>query len=437
MSYYVIKGMKIIRKRISAALCAFLLLTCGCEKIENERSSAVPTGEATEEAVVSQEAQSTQAVEPVCATAESSQETLEAQPLEPQPAEPQPVPEEFAVRLREIRDECGIEGISVALFKDKRIIHTANLGLADREREIPADDNTRYRCASVSKLVTGMILMQMYDEGLITPDTLLEEATGLPFGEDVRLWNIMTHTAGFVDSAAYLAAPKSYYTADYVLDNSKSGWKAGEIYSYTNCGAGMMGAVVEKLTGEFFHDYAKSFFDRIGMDAGYVIDRIEDRESAANIYDFDGEVLRVSSWGRTSGYYERFGLGNSYLTAQCELIITASDLARLGIALSGDGSFDGKQVISPEAVQLMNMVWFEAPEYYMGLDVRIYDNIIDGREIHGHPGNALGSICGLYFDPADGTGVAILTNRCSQAVCDNGVYRVIQETLEAAYEYCF
>ena len=416
------------------------MLTCGCQQAESEPSYSEPaTAEvnATEPASTSPAAESSE-------PPESSEESVSADspvPTWEAPSAPvrEPDTASFDERLAQIRDECSAEGVSVALFSRGKIIHTANLGLADRELGIPADDNTRYRCASVSKLVTAMILMQLYDEGIITPETPLEEATGLPFGSDVKLWNLMTHTAGLTDSAAYLEAPSKYYSADYVLNCSKTGYAAGEVYSYTNCGAGLMGAVTEKLTGEFFHDYAAdSFFSRLGMDAGYVIDRVEDRQSAANIYDIDGDIFHVSSWGRTSAYYERFGLGNSYLTAQCELIITASDLARLGIALSGDGSFDGRQVISKEAVQLMNKVWYETSDFGMGLDVRIYDNtIIDGREIHGHPGNALGSICGLYYDPSDGTGAALLTNHCSQAVRGNGVYRVIQDTLEAAYEYCF
>lgn len=417
-------------KKVLLFSAVLSLLLSGCHRIEDKpQNSFAETIEST-----GQTAESTDESTPSVTILQSDPEPID----EPAVDYPIPVPEEFIVRLEEIQEKYDITGMSVALFKDGQIIHTANLGYADVQRNIPADDNTRYRCASVSKLVTSMILMQLYDEGKITPDTLLEEATGLHFGKDVRLWHLMTHTAGFWDSETYNESLRKYYTADYVLEHSRIRQKAGEAYIYTNCGAGMMGAVIEKLTGQFFHDYAKeSFFDRLGMDAGYTIDLIEDKESAATLYDKEDKVYRVSTWERFSWYYERFGLGNSYLTAQCELIITASDLARLGIALSGDGSVDGIQVISPDAVRTMNTVYFETPEYDMGLNVRIYDNIIEGREIHGHPGNALGAICGLYFDPADGTGVALLTNHCSQAVCDNGVYRAIQETLEAAYEYCF
>ena len=269
--------MSSIKRIFPAVVCALLMLTCGCQQAESEPSYSEPaTAEvnATEPASTSPAAESSE-------PPESSEESVSADspvPTWEAPSAPvrEPDTASFDERLAQIRDECSAEGVSVALFSRGKIIHTANLGLADRELGIPADDNTRYRCASVSKLVTAMILMQLYDEGIITPETPLEEATGLPFGSDVKLWNLMTHTAGLTDSAAYLEAPSKYYSADYVLNCSKTGYAAGEVYSYTNCGAGLMGAVIEKLTGEFFHDYAAdSFFSRLGMDAGYVIDRVE------------------------------------------------------------------------------------------------------------------------------------------------------------------
>lgn len=348
----------------------------------------------------------------------------------------------FRKRLAKICEKYGVYGMSVALFKDGDIIHTENYGNADIELKIPATDNTRYRIASISKLISTIVIMQLCEEGLMSRDSYLTDVTGLPYDSSygrVKLWHLLTHTAGLNDPAAYFTGMGARYSTAYVLKSAHTGAKPGTQYYYTNFGAGTMGSIIEVLTGEYFHDYMqKALFDPLGMDASYIIDLIKDKSSCAVIYDHDGEIFHVASWKRNKEYYESFGLGNSYLAAQCELIITASDLARIGTALAGDGTVKecgGKRILSEKAVKAMHESYFSTGEFDMGLNVRIYDGtLVPGRVIYGHPGNALGAINGLFYDREDKTGIVILDNRSSTAKNEkNGVYGVLDEIVKEAY----
>lgn len=411
---------------VSAAISADASLT--------ETTSALQTEQGTVSDGISEEKERSEE------TVDLSDEAAEETPL-PQVSEENK--QRFSERLREIYSDYAVTGMSVALFRGGEIIHTENLGYADVGNKLPCCDNTRYRVASVSKTVSAMMLMQLCEKGMLTLDEPLSEAVGIEYdaagcSEKVTLAHLLTHTAGLFDPWDYLYNIKARLSVNDVLKTAHSGYEPGTVYNYSNFGAGTIGAVVEAVTGEYFHDYARdSFFEPLGMDAGYVIDLIDDKESAANIYDYDGQIYKVKSWGRTSAFYESFGLGNSYYSAQGELIITASDLARLGIVLAGDGTVDGKRVLSESSVKEMNTLRFEAPEFGMGLNVRIYDNIIDGRVIYGHPGNALGAVTGLYYDPADHTGVAVLTNGCLPSKDEFGFYAMIKEVLTEAYECYF
>ncbi len=351
----------------------------------------------------------------------------------------EPDSENFTERLNKIYSDYGITGMSVAIFGGGRIIHTENIGYSDAESKTPCTDNTRYRIASTSKLISTMVVMTLCDDGRIDLNSDLSDVTGIKFDrnnkEKIKLQHLLTHTAGIIDTYIYEQAITSKYSIDYILSTAHNGYEPGEIYNYSNFGAGAIGAVVEKITGEFFHDYAdKALFEPLGMDAGYLIDLIEDKESCATLYDYDGEVFHVPTWKRNRNYYESFGLGNSYMTAQCELIISAPDLARLGIVLAGDGTLEGKTVLSEASVEAMNKSYFSTPNFDMGLNVRIYDDLIEGRIMYGHPGNALGAITGLYYDRTDGTGVAFLTNRCGMHIDENGFYKALKDTIDAAYE---
>ena len=351
----------------------------------------------------------------------------------------EPDSESFTERLNKIYSDYSITGMSVAIFGGGRIIHTENIGYSDAESKTPCTDNTRYRIASTSKLISTMVVMTLCDDGRIDLNSDLSDVTGIKFDrnnkEKIKLQHLLTHTAGIIDTYIYERAITSKYSIDYILSTAHNGYEPGEIYNYSNFGAGAIGTVVEKITGEFFHDYAdKALFEPLGMDAGYLIDLIEDKESCATLYDYDGEVFHVPTWKRNRNYYESFGLGNSYMTAQCELIISAPDLARLGIVLAGDGTLEGKSVLSEASVEAMNKSYFSTPNFDMGLNVRIYDDLIEGRIMYGHPGNALGAITGLYYDRTDGTGVAFLTNRCGMYIDENGFYKALKDTIDAAYE---
>ena len=353
----------------------------------------------------------------------------------------------FDARIEEIARSLNVVGMGLCVFAEGEVIYSTNYGCADREAGIPTDDNTLYRTASVSKMISTMVLMTLYDQGVLEVDSQLEPLTGISYNnpaldKPVLLRHLLTHTSGLADGETYNTAYQYKYDLEYVLSKSYSGYEPGTLYSYSNLGAGTIGAIIEKLTGEFFHYYAdKALFKPLGMDAGYCADLISARHNAANLYQ-GGELAGApKTWGRSTAYYESYGLGNSYHTAQCELLITPTDLARLGIVLAGDGSVDGVRVLSEEAVNAMNATYYtnNALPFDMGLCVRKYNgNLVKGRTIHGHPGQALGSVNGLYYDPSDGTGVAICSTGCDPSFnVENEVYTLLDECVNTVYKTFF
>lgn len=424
---------------IPAVLAAFTLLTVGgCTDISHGAQAAPrPAAEAAATIQTTSRPAGIQIISPDDTTA----------PVADRPAEYSvPDTDAFHSRVEEIRLANGVYGMGIAVFRSGDIIYTDSFGLADTENEIPCTRNTRFRAASVSKLISTMLVMKLCDDQLMTLDSILDDATGLPYSTasgKARLRHLLTHTAGITDTYLYEWGMTERYSVDYVLEKSLTGIEPGTFYNYTNFGAGTMGAIIEHITGVFFHDYAdKALFDPLGMDAGYTIDLIEDKESCAVIYDHDGEVFNVPEWNRNREYYESFGLGNSYLQAQCELLITPSDLARLGTALAGDGTIKecgGKRVISEKAVGQMHEVYIDTPNFGMGLNVRRYDgNLVEGRTLWGHPGNALGAITGIFYDRSDRTGVVIMTNHSNYGINDdNDMYRLLHDTVNATYETFF
>ncbi len=428
-------------KKISALFLALLMLS-SCNNSDTDDNVPVINQSFETTTAVPETLETTVTSATSETTSETAVPTMAETTAEPAKSFKEADIQEFSSALGRIFSDYDITGMSVAVFGGGEIIYTESLGYANAEEKILADDNTRYRIASPSKLVSTMILMKLVEEGSLSLDTILSEVTDIKYDSGycetkVELWHLLTHTAGLFDTWSFDNEPNMKYDINRLMKRSYTGNPPGTAFNYSNFGSGSIGAIIERITGEYFHDYAhRVFFEPLGMDAGYVIDLIDDKECVANLYDHDGEILKVSQWKRNSEYYESFGLGNSYYTAQCELIITASDLARLGIALSGDGTFDGKRVLSGESVKAMNTSYFSAENFDMGLNVRIYDDIVEGRTIYGHSGNALGCITGLYYDPSDSTGIVFLTNHCLAYTEENGLYSALNDAIMNTYK-CF
>jgi len=436
-------------KKLSAALLAVLLITT-CDFGNIEDNSAKPD---TAEAMlyisdVPEFSSETTAV----TTTETTAEITDAAETSPEPRFP---PDrlsaalsdasEFARIMDGICNKYNVAGLSAAVFANGEIIYTYNYGYSDKETGIKTNDRTKYRAASISKTVTAICAMMLAEGGELDLDRPVSDIIGLNTDRADSVKNttrhLLTHTSSMVDTKAYLNAFKQSppRTLKQILDYGVwSGDVPGTRFAYSNFAFGITGGVIECITGTRFYAYAQeNLFNKLGMDAAYLRTLIKDADNIAKIYKDGVLEHNVKTWGRTETLYDKIPLGQSYGLAECELIISAYDLARFGIVLSGDGSVDGIAVLSPESVSEMNAPYISDGLKSYGLGLNMNNNVVQGRTITGHPGQALGMVGGLYFDSSDGTGVAILTNGCSVGMSNNGMYAINNAIVVSVYDWFF
>lgn len=346
-------------------------------------------------------------------------------------------------KLEEIAKENDVVGMSVVVFKDEEIIDSYNYGYADVENKVKVNANTKYRIASISKVITTIGLMRLYDKGLFELDDKIDDVLGIDAYGDVTFKQLLTHTSGLYDSETYnIAAAGSHLSLEYVVRNSFSSYAPGENYEYTNFGMSSVGGIIEHLTGEYFMDYMRELFEDLGIDAAYVSDQITDFDSVAKLYE-QGEVTNPKTWFKTSDYFKAYGLGNSYLLGAGDLFITANDLAKFAMALCNEGTYNGTQILSKEATELMLSDNFEYYDwsgnykYTEGLSCHNFKTLVEGREIHGHTGAAYGVYTAMYFDPTDNTGVIILDNGADRIVNDEGYVSLLYDIANETYSIFF
>lgn len=334
-------------------------------------------------------------------------------------------------------------GLSLVAFRGEEVLYTYAGGYADQKKTKPVTLQTKYRIASISKTVTGLMALQLADTGRLDLDADISSYIGIsmrsPQAPDVPITTrmLLSHTSGLMDSKRYNQntdqPPFEDLTAIVEDGACFSSSRPGTRYRYSNFGCGLVAGVIEGVTGERFYTYTRSKFEEWGMDAAYLRTQIDTPDTIAQI--FRGRSLRadVPHWGRVEEAYEALPLGHLYLLAHGDLIISAPDLAKIGMVLAGDGSYAGKTWLSADRLREMRTPIKNG----YGLTLTRTTQLVKGRTMYGHAGKAYGMVAGLYVDPDDRTGVALITNGCSTAKNTAGLYEITDALVNELYRTVF
>ena len=385
---------------------------------------------------------------------ESSEEEQESSQQEEVEEKKQPIntisgnETEIDAAMDKIFERFKVVGGSIAVFEKGEVVYVHHYGTANIENNLTVSDSTRFRIASVSKAVTALLAETLVDEGKLDNDDdiclLVNEKLRNPrFPEEpITVQQLLTHTSGLIDGQSYQTAIEEmpFKPLEEILDegNIRSGAKPGTKYTYTNFGMGLVSGVIESASGVRFYDYAdEALFAPLGMDAGYVVEKLENKANIATMYNSEGEITAApSGWKPMWQDYVNVPLGQMYLLGQGELYISARDLAKIGCIMAGDGSVDGVKIISEERLDEMHRVYFtdEKTGVQRGLGVQAFDNVIEGKTLWGHQGTAYGMISGLIYDREEEYGFVVLTNSCYAAKRKN-VFEINRAVIEEFQQY--
>lgn len=148
---------------------------------------------------------------------------------------------------------------TIIISKDNNIVFKNSYGKADYEKDVPFNDNTVFRIASITKLFTAVAIMQLYEGGQLSlTDPISKYIPGQIRGEDITIHSLLTHTSGIERESGVDA--NSYNTkADIINSIIKKPlrFEPGTDIEYSNAGYNLLAAVIEKVSGQSYSDYIK------------------------------------------------------------------------------------------------------------------------------------------------------------------------------------
>ncbi|NLI21010.1 MAG: beta-lactamase family protein [Clostridiales bacterium] len=329
-------------------------------------------------------------------------------------------------------------GAVVCVIENGRISHTYCYGSLDR-KGTPITADTLFRVGSISKMVTAMGILKLAEEGRVTLDGDLSDWLGFPVrnarypATPLTLRQLMSHTTGLRDNGHYTLALRGQAAPLATLFGGSAnkylfvdGAEAGTVAQYTNFGGGILGSVLESVTGQTVDAYLKeTIFDPLGVTAAYQTALLPETAVVSDQYDMPSRVLSAKVRDGAPAALVPDPQADYTLTAG-KLTISAPGLAKIVIALCDGGIADGVRVLRESSVAAMrepqNGIGSVSCQSGWGLCLNILpDTPTAGRTIYGHGGKSGGMLCAAYFDPNDRTGVVMLTNGCDNRPVRNGV----------------
>jgi CubicO group peptidase (beta-lactamase class C family) len=279
-------------------------------------------------------------------------------------------------------DDGRLAGWSAAVTRRGRVVHYSHAGVTDLDTQAPVTDDTAWRIYSMTKPITSVAAMMLVERGLIdlndpisrhipafadarvyVAGSAANPAT-VPVAEPIRLWHLLTHTAGLTYGFHHAHAVDEIYRArGYEFGAPRGVDLAGACDVWASCpllfqpgsewnysvATDVLGRVVEVVSGQSLDTFfAEEITGPLGMtDTGFALPE-DQLHRLPTIYTMTPDGLRANKvFGATGTRMP------TMLSGGGGLVSTAGDYHRFTQMLLRGGELDGARLLSPRTVAHM------------------------------------------------------------------------------------
>ena len=320
--------------------------------------------------------------------------------------------------IQEEIDQKHLAGAVTILARHGKIVDYRTYGMRDMATATPMTKDTIFRDYSMTKPVTGVAMMILYEEGKWLPSDPISKY--IPEFAHLKVFNgfdangkmlladpdhaptmheLMTHTAGFTYGSGDTPVDKIVH--DLKLDGAKDLqeridrlatapllYQPGTRWVYSPS-MDIQGYIVEKLSGQSLPDFMRDhIFAPLGMtDAGFFVPADKRARFAAGYHEVNGALVAEPT---TNGVPDDYATQPTNPSGGGGLVSTAEDYYRFAQMLLNEGQLGGTRILAPGTVKLMTSN--HLPAALLTGQFGIGQHIM-------RPGFGYGYNCAVVFDP--------------------------------------
>jgi CubicO group peptidase (beta-lactamase class C family) len=285
---------------------------------------------------------------------------------------------------------------NVLVARDGNVLYARAFGEADKDHHVKNTLDTKFNIGSIGKTFTAISILQLVEQGkLQVTDPVINHLPNFPFGDKITIHHLLTHTSGTFNYFAHPDFPLKFYqirsvsdALPLIYDQELQFDTPGEQFAYSNSGIIILGAVIEKISGQEYAQYIKKhILDPAGMkDTGiHYLDQIIENRASGYHKSPTGQIKR-----------------NIYMVppanADGGLETTVKDFLKYDRALYSE------TLISESSKQKMFTSFRDNYGYCMEIEKRF------GNTIVGHGGGAPGVSASFYRYLDDKYVIIVLSN---------------------------
>jgi CubicO group peptidase (beta-lactamase class C family) len=318
----------------------------------------------------------------------------------------------------EVLNRWPVAGLAVGVIRGGSLAWFHGHGVADMSSGTPVGPDTVFRIASVTKTMTAVAVMQLQEQGLVDLDAPASRylrafrlIPARPGFAPATLRHLLTHTAGVraVRTPSDLLRPVLGWgvpagrpvpsLAGYYREGLRIDTEPGTKWAYSNHGFGVLGQIVEDVTGIPLGRYLlEHVFGPLGMEHSDLLRSERVRPGLATGYRLGSRGLKAV----TDREIMPAGAGAVYSTT--------TDMARYAAALLGGGANEHGRVLRPETLAIMFQPHYQPDPRIPGMGLGFFHGQAGEHPTVGHEGIWTGFHSTLLLAPGQGTGVVAFAN---------------------------
>lgn len=333
------------------------------------------------------------------------------------------------VEILGIMDRYQAVGASVVAVKDNRIIYSRAFGYNPNYNDttlrmtIPSDGV--YVIASISKSFIATAIMQLVERGKLKLEDdvnkYLDFRVRNPKYPDtpITVRMLLNHRSTINDKHYGWNLNQINPGRGKKWQECYNDYKPGTKFSYCNLNYNLLGAIIEKASGERFFDYIdENIMNPLGLNASYNLTKIDStRLVKALKYDSKEKKFKKDSSIYNYQYYVKqlknykLGYSTACFSPSGGVKISAPDLAKYMMMYMNYGEYSGRRILERESVEEM---WkSQAADTTYALGFFRDKTILKGEPVVGIRGSAHGIHSIMLFSPEEKYGFVVICNGCT------------------------
>ena len=302
-------------------------------------------------------------------------------------------------------------GSSLSVIQGGEVAWAKGFGYADVDEKVRAKPETVYRCASVTKPVVTVGLLQLMEKGKFDLDDEVNSHLDVEIrdvkGEEPTIRDLLTHRSGMPTRVPpiYLLDEEPLTMRGYIESAARAVRPRAELWAYCNTAYMIVGYLIELFSGMTYDRYVtENVLQPLEMSSSAFTLTPEIRGNLAQGYKRAGgpenPLIPVSP----------YILGTMPEDPAGSLYSTVLDLANLVIMNMGGGKFKGRRILREETVKEMHRLQAPSGNSRSGMGLTWFYSIHDGHVMLNHTGGLPDYTNNVCFYPLEGVGACWLSN---------------------------